>query len=133
MLLAANFAATVADLPGYGASDCPADSVRHTSMSKRHMAAILVEAMRLSGHDRFAVVGHDRGGRVAYRAALDHPDRVARAAALDVVPTWEVWDRADARLTLTFWPFSLLAQPAPLPERLVSAAPAAAVDNALVE
>ena len=94
------------------------------------MAATLVKAMRAAGHDRFAVVGHDRGGRVAYRAALDHPECVSQIAVLDVVPTFDVWDRADARLALAFWPFSLLAQPAPLPERLLSAAPDAIVDNA---
>lgn len=132
-LLAADFAVIAADLPGYGASGCPEDSAHHASMSKRQMAATLVEAMRLSGHGRFAIVGHDRGGRVAYRAALDHPDCVTHVAILDVVPTAEVWARADARLALAFWPFSLLAQPAPLPERLVCAAPDAIVDNALRE
>ncbi len=71
------------------------------------------------GYNRFAVVGHDRGGRVAYRMALDHQDVVAKLAALDVIPTGALWDRADSRLMLGFWPFSLLAQPAPLPERLV--------------
>lgn len=130
-LLATDFTVVCADLPGYGASSCPADCERHASMSKRDMAATLVEAMRAIGYERFAVVGHDRGGRVAYRAALDHRDRVTHAAVLDIVPTVEVWDRADARLTLAFWPFSLLAQPAPLPERLLSAAPDAVVDNAL--
>ncbi len=129
-LLAGDFAVVVADLPGYGRSSCPRDSAHHASMSKRAMAATLVKAMRAAGHDRFAVVGHDRGGRVAYRAALDHPECVSQIAVLDVVPTFDVWDRADARLALAFWPFSLLAQPAPLPERLLSAAPDAIVDNA---
>jgi haloacetate dehalogenase len=131
--LASDFTVVVADLPGYGRSACPGESEDHAAMSKRAIAATLVEAMHKLGHDRFAIVGHDRGGRVAYRAALDHPDRVTRIAMLDVVPTYEVWDRADARLALAFWPFSLLAQPAPLPERLLSAAPDAIVDNALVE
>jgi haloacetate dehalogenase len=132
-LLAADFAVVIADLPGYGRSGCPRDSNRHASMSKREMAVTLVEAMRLAGHERFAVVGHDRGGRVAYRAALDHPESVSSVAVLDVVPTFDVWDRADARLALAFWPFSLLAQPAPLPELLISAAPDAIVDNAISE
>jgi haloacetate dehalogenase len=100
-------------------------------MSKRAMAAMLAEVMRRLGHERFAVVGHDRGGRVAYRAALDNPSVVTAVAVLDIVPTLEVWDRADARLALSFWPFSLLAQPEPLPERLILAAPDAVVDNAL--
>ena len=132
-LLAADFAVVVADLPGYGRSGCPADSDRHAAMSKRAMAATLVKAMRAAGHDRFAVVGHDRGGRVAYRAALDHPECVSYVAVLDVVPTFDVWDRADAPLALAFWPFSLLAQPAPLPERLISGAPDAIVNNAISE
>ena len=132
-LLAADFTVIAADLPGYGRSSCPADAANHASMSKRAMAATLVAAMRALGHDRFALVGHDRGGRVAYRAALDHPDVIAGLAVLDVIPTLDVWDKADARLALAFWPFSLLAQPAPLPERLLSAAPDAIVDNARTE
>ena len=100
-------------------------------MSKRSMALALVEVMRALGHAWFAVAGHDRGGRVAYRMALDHPDVVTRVAVLDVVPTLEVWERADARTMLAFWPFALLAQPAPFPERLLSAAPEAIVDHAL--
>jgi len=132
-LLANDFTVIVADLPGYGASSCPEDSQRHAAMSKREMAATLVEAMRAAGHDRFAVVGHDRGGRVAYRAALDHAEIITQLAVLDVVPTYDVWDRADARLTLAFWPFSFLAQPSPLPETLVSAAPEAVIENAMTE
>lgn len=132
-LLATQFTVVVADLPGYGASSFPVDRVGHAAMSKREMAATLVEAMRAAGHDKFAVVGHDRGGRVAYRLALDHIERVTHAAVLDVIPTYEVWQRADARMALAFWPFSFLAQPAPLPEILVSASPAAVVENALSE
>jgi len=130
--LAKDFTVIAADLPGYGASASPADDGDdHRAMSKRAMAADLVHAMRGLGHARFAVVGHDRGGRVAYRMALDHEEAVTRLAVLDVVPTMEVWDRADARLALGFWPFSLLAQPAPLPERLIAGAPEAVVDDAL--
>lgn len=91
----------------------------------------MVEVMHALGHERFAAVGHDRGGRVAYRMALDHPDAVTRIAVLDVVPTGALWDRADARLALSFWPFTLLAQPAPLPERLIAACPRAVIDDAL--
>jgi haloacetate dehalogenase len=95
------------------------------------MARDLVTVMRQLGFDHFSVAGHDRGGRVAYRLALDHPDRIERLAVLDIVPTGEVWDRADARLALAFWPWSLLSQPEPLPERLLAAAPEAFVDDAL--
>src|SRR5262249_60065356 len=75
--------------------------------------------------------GHARGGRVAYRLALDHPDRVDRLAVLDVVPVADAWERADREFALAFWPWSLLAQPEPLPERLLSAAPEAVIDDAL--
>jgi haloacetate dehalogenase len=87
--------------------------------------------MERLGFPRFSVAGHDRGGRVAYRMALDHPARVDRLAVLDVVPTETVWDRADARFALSFWPWSLLAQPEPLPERILAAAPEAIIDDAL--
>lgn len=132
-LLAHDFTAVAADLPGYGRSSCPPDGEGHEAMSKRALASTLIEAMNALGHEQFAIIGHDRGGRVAYRAALDHPDRVTAVAVLDVVPTYEVWARADARLALSFWPFSLLAQPAPLPERLLLAALEAVIDNALSE
>jgi haloacetate dehalogenase len=132
-LLASDFTVVAMDLPGYGASASPADGEGHIAMSKREMAATLVQAMRLAGHDRFAVVGHDRGGRVAYRLALDHAELVTHAIVLDVIPTYEVWERADARMALAFWPFSFLAQPAPLPEALIGAAPAAVVEHALAE
>ena len=130
-LLVEDFSVIAADLPGYGQSACPPDQPDHSSMAKRSMAGALVEAMQLLGHERFAVVGHDRGGRVAYRMALDHPDAVTQVAVLDIIPTAEVWDRADARMVLGFWPFSRLAQGAPLPERLILGAPDAVVDAAL--
>jgi haloacetate dehalogenase len=130
-LLARRFAVVCADLRGYGASGCPPSSEDHAPYSKRAMARDMVAVMAQLGFRRFAVAGHDRGGRVAYRLALDYPDRVERLALLDIVPTGEVWARADARLALAYWPWSLLAQPAPLPERLLCAAPDAVVDAAL--
>ena len=89
--------------------------------------------MERLGHRRFGVVGHDRGGRVAYRAALDHPDRIERLAVLDILVGRDAWERADARLTLSFWPWSLLAQPAPLPERVLARAADAIVDDAATQ
>jgi haloacetate dehalogenase len=130
-LLAADFRVVAADLPGYGRSDCPAPTEDHSAMSKRALAQTLVDVMQSLGHSTFALVGHDRGARVAYRAALDHADAITKVAVLDIVPTAEVWDRADDRLMLSFWPFSLLAQPSPLPERLLAADPRAIVENAL--
>jgi haloacetate dehalogenase len=127
-LLADRYTVVVADLPGYGASFRPVPAPDHAAHSKRALALDLVEAMAGLGHDRFAVAGHDRGGRVAYRMALDHPDRVTAAAVFDVVPTGEVWSRADAAMALCYWHWAFLAQPAPLPERLIEADPDAFFD-----
>ncbi|MGX5850671.1 alpha/beta fold hydrolase [Mesorhizobium sp. PL10] len=129
--LAPNFSVVAADLRGYGQSGCPASVADHAAYSKRAMARDMVAVMRALGFDRFMVAGHDRGGRVAYRLALDHPETVSKLAVLDIIPTAAAWDRADARLALAFWPWSLLAQPEPLPERLLAAAPDAVVDNAI--
>lgn len=117
------------DLRGYGRSGTPASADDHMPYSKRAMAAELVALMQQLGHQRFAVVGHDRGGRVAYRMALDHPDRIERLAALDVIPILEAWDRADARFMRTYWPWSLQAQAAPLPETYILGAPEAVFQN----
>ncbi|MGH6614100.1 alpha/beta fold hydrolase [Sphingomonas sp.] len=129
--LARHFTVICADLRGYGQSGCPASSDDHAPYAKRAMAQDMMRLMASLGHDRFAVAGHDRGGRVAYRLALDHPDRITRLAVLDVVPTAMAWDRADARLALAFWPWSLLAQPEPLPERLIAGAPDAVIADAV--
>ena len=130
-MLARNFTVVCADLRGYGRSGCPPSAPDHAPYSKRAMARDMARVMDALGFGRFSVAGHDRGGRVAYRLALDHPQRVQRLAVLDILPTETVWARADARLALGYWPWSLLAQPAPLPERLLAAAPEAVVDNAL--
>jgi haloacetate dehalogenase len=129
--LARDHTVVVCDLKGCGESRAPAGGPLGEGYSKREIATELVQVMTQAGFGSFAVVGHDRGGRVAYRMALDHPDRVERLAVLDIVPTAEAWGRADARFALAFWPWSLLAQPAPLPERLLAAAPEAVVDAAL--
>jgi haloacetate dehalogenase len=129
--LARNFTVVCADLRGYGRSSCPASSADHAPYTKRAMADDLVTVMQQLGFTRFSVAGHDRGGRVAYRMALDRPQRVQRIAVLDILPTLTSWDRADARLALAFWPWSLLAQHEPLPERLLGGAPDAVVDDAL--
>ena len=116
------------DLAGYGHSFRPRPAPDHRPHSKRAMALDQVEAMEALGFDSFSVVGHDRGGRVAYRLALDHPDRVERLALLDIVPTAEVWRRADAELARTYWHWSFLVQPEPLPERLIGGDPQAFFD-----
>jgi haloacetate dehalogenase len=117
--LAERLTVVAADLPGYGDSFRPPVSEDHAAHSKRALAEDLVAAMARLGHETFAVAGHDRGGRVAYRMALDHPAVVTRLVVLDVVPTGEVWSRADARFSLGYWHWAFLAQPAPLPERLI--------------
>jgi haloacetate dehalogenase len=123
------YTVVAADLPGYGDSFRPAPAPDHVPHSKRALALDLVQAMAGLGHERFAVCGHDRGGRVAYRMALDHPDRVSAVAVLDVVPTGEVWSRADAQLALLYWHWGFLAQPPPLPERMIGADPGAFFDH----
>ncbi len=130
-LLARDYSVVCADLRGYGRSSCPASTPDHAPYAKRAMAADMVTVMERLGFPSFSVAGHDRGGRVAYRMALDHPGRVERLAVLDILPVETVWERADARLALGYWPWALLAQPEPLPERILEAVPDAIVDNAL--
>ena len=110
----------VPDLPGYGDSDAPADV---EAASKRAMAASLVEAMGTLGFDRFDLAGHDRGGRVAYRMALDHPAQVRRLAVLDILPTSDYWAKMDRSFALKIYHWAFLAQPPPLPETLIAGAP----------
>jgi haloacetate dehalogenase len=121
--LSATRRVVAADLRGYGASRAPAGGQRGEGYSKREMAGELVELMTALGHERFAVVGHDRGARVAFRLALDHPGRVTRAALLNIVPTVDQFERMGAGPSLGYWPWFLLAQPAPFPERMISADP----------
>ncbi len=123
--LAESHTVVVPDLRGYGRSSTPPDDAEHTVYSKRQMAADVVAVMRALGHERFAVVGHDRGGRVAYRTALDHPEHVERLCTLDIVPTIEQFETlASSRRNAVFgfhWYF--LAVPPPLPEALIGAEP----------
>jgi haloacetate dehalogenase len=131
-LLAEQFTVVAADLSGYGASFRPTPQADHAPHSKRAMANDQVQAMSLLGHERFAVAGHDRGARVAYRMALDHAERVTALAVLDIVPTAEVWALADDRLALGYWHWGFLAQPSPLPERLIAGDPDAYFDHHLL-
>lgn len=119
-LLAERFTVVAADLPGYGASFRPVPAADHAPHSKRALAEDCIQAMAALGHERFALAGHDRGGRVGYRLALDHPERVSALAVLDIVPTAEVWARLEARMAVGYWHWSFLAQPPPFPERLIA-------------
>lgn len=121
--LAKNFTCVIADLPGYGASSIPADAKDHEPFSKRRMAAVLVSAMASLGHARFSVMGHDRGARVAYRIALDHPATIRRVAIIEIIPTSDMWDAFNAEMVMKAYHWSFLAQPFPLPETLIAADP----------
>ena len=122
--LAAEHTVVAADLPGYGASFRPEPAADHAPHSKRALAQDVAAAMAALGHERFAVAGHDRGGRVGYRMALDHPDTVTRLAVLDIVPTGEIWRLADDRFASGYWHWTFLSQAAPLPERMILGDPA---------
>jgi haloacetate dehalogenase len=117
------------DLRAYGRSGIPASTDDHSPYSKRAMAQELVDVMGNLGFSTCTLIGHDRGGRVSYRMALDHPKRVERLAVFDVIPILEAWSRADARFAQTYWPWSLLAQEPPLPESYLLGAPQAVFEN----
>jgi haloacetate dehalogenase len=121
--LAERFTVVATDSRGYGASSRPPSGEGHLAYSKRRMATDLVEVMRSLGFERFAVAGHDRGGRVAYRMALDHPESVRKLAVLDIVPTYEQFAAVDRQAALGSFHWYFLAQPAPFPERLIGADP----------
>ncbi|KXJ33199.1 MULTISPECIES: alpha/beta fold hydrolase [Pseudomonas] len=126
--LAQRYRVVVPDLPGYGASRQLDQECRWT---KRRVAAALLELMDALGLETFAVVGHDRGARVGYRLALDHPARVERYASLTVVPTPEAWASFDRARGLANFHWTFLAQPSDLPERLLAADPDAFLEQAL--
>jgi haloacetate dehalogenase len=121
--LAEDFTVVAADLRGYGESSKPPTDERHEPYSKRAMAGDQVELMSRLGFERFAIAGHDRGGRCAYRLALDHPDRVEKLAVLDIVPTADMWRRVDMEFGMVDWHWFFLAQQAPFPEEVIGAAP----------
>jgi haloacetate dehalogenase len=121
--LSADHTVVAPDLRGYGGSSAPAGGPHGEGFTKRELANDLVELMRRLGFERFAAVGHDRGARVAYRMALDHADRVERLAVLNVIPTLDQFARMTEAPSLGYWPWFLLAQPAPFPERLIASAP----------
>jgi haloacetate dehalogenase len=127
--LAERHTVVLVDLRGYGASTAPPGGPRGEGYTKREMAAELVQVMAGLGHERFAVVGHDRGARVGYRMALDHPGVVDRLAVLNVIPTLDQFERMSDGPSLGYWPWVLLAQPAPMPERLLGADPEAVLDH----
>ena len=128
-MLAADHTVICVDLRAYGRSGIPASTDDHFPYSKRAMAKELIDVMAELGFPTFTLIGHDRGGRVSYRLALDHPKAVERLAVFDVIPILEGWSRADARFAQTYWPWILLAQKQPLPESYLLGAPEAVFHN----
>jgi haloacetate dehalogenase len=122
-LLAVRHAVVCPDLRGYGESAKPPSTPDHEPYSKRAMARDSIALMRLLGHERFAVVGHDRGAYVALRTALDHPEAVERLAALDAVPIAEALARCDARFAASWWHWFFFGQTEKPAERVISADP----------
>ena len=120
-----------ADLRGYGESSKPPGGADHAHYTKREMAADKVALMRALGHERFAVLAHDRGARVAHRLALDHPQAVRRLVLLDIAPTLDMYEQTNEDFARAYWHWFFLIQPAPLPERLIEADPAAYVRDVM--
>jgi haloacetate dehalogenase len=121
--LAERFTVICADLRGYGDSARPASAESHAPYSKRVMAQDQIDLMRTLGFERFAVVGHDRGARVARRMALDHREAVSRLGLLDVVPTQTMYATLNQPRATTAWRYFFLIQPSDLPERMIGADP----------
>lgn len=121
--LADRFFLVMPDLRGYGASSKPAGGGDHADHSKRAMARDVVELMRTLGHTTFAVCGHDRGGRVAHRLALDHPAAVSQLCLLDIAPTLDMYAATDMAFAKAYYHWFHLIQPEPLPERMIGGDP----------
>lgn len=130
-VLAQHFTLVLADLRGYGDSAKPAGDAEHLRYSKRTMAADMLAAMQHLGHARFAVLAHDRGARVAHRLAADHPEAVQRMVLLDIAPTLAMYELTSQAFARAYWHWFFLIQPAPLPERLIEADPAAYVRDVM--
>ncbi len=130
-LLAARFSLVMPDLRGYGASRGPAPDPDNRHYDKRSMAADMLAVMDHLGFSQFFLAGHDRGGRVAYRLSLDHPERVIAFAAVDVVPTIELWEALDAGAALGAWHWPFLAQPAAVTEAVLATAKGVIIESFL--
>jgi haloacetate dehalogenase len=118
--LARDYTVIAADLRGYGDSSKPADGENHSNYSKRAMALDQIEVMKHFGFEKFAVVGHDRGGRVAHRMVLDHAVNVTKAAVLDIVPTYKLFHNVTREFATSYYHWFFLIQRAPFPETLLN-------------
>jgi haloacetate dehalogenase len=119
--LARDFTLVIPDLRGYGDSSKPPSTHDHAAYSKRALAQDQVETMAALGHERFRVAGHDRGARVTHRLLRDHPERIERAALLDIVPTLYRFETIDQKAATGSFHWFFLIQPAPFPERMIGA------------
>ena len=129
--LAKSFTVVMTDLRGYGDSSKPQGTQDHLNYSKRVMALDQIEVMRHFGFAEFDVLAHDRGARVAHRLALDHPRAVKRLVMLDIAPTLAMYEKTSNQFARSYWHWFFLIQPAPMPERLIEADPAAYVRDVL--
>lgn len=124
-VLAQHFTLVLPDLRGYGLSSKPAGDAHHGNYSKRTMALDLLRLMQHLGFEQFDVLAHDRGARVAHRLALDHAQHVKRLVLLDIAPTLAMYEQTGEAFARAYWHWFFLIQPAPMPERLIEADPAA--------
>lgn len=129
--LAERFTVVACDLRGYGDSSKPAGDADHANYSKRTMAADVLAGMHSLRFETFRVLAHDRGARVAHRLALDHPHAVERLALLDIAPTLAMYEQTSEAFARAYWHWFFLIQPAPMPERLIEADPAAYVRDVM--
>ena len=129
--LANSFTVIMTDLRGYGDSSKPQGLHDHSNYSKRSMALDQIQVMRHFGFSEFDVLAHDRGARVAHRLALDHPKAVKRLVLLDIAPTLAMYEKTSNQFARSYWHWFFLIQPAPMPERLIEADPAAYVRDVL--
>ncbi len=121
--LAQDFKVVMTDLRGYGDSSKPQGKLDRSNYSKRSLARDQIEVMSQLGYERFYLVGHDRGARVAHRLTLDYPERVQKLAVLDIVPTLELYDTSEREFATAYYHWFFLIQPYPFPETLISSNP----------
>jgi haloacetate dehalogenase len=121
--LARDFCVVWMDLRGYGDSGRPADDAQHLTYSKREIALDALAVMQHAGFDRFQLLAHDRGARVAHRLAADHPQAVERLLLLDIAPTLAMYEQTSLAFATAYWHWFFLIQPPPLPEALIESDP----------
>lgn len=125
--LSERFRLVLADLRGYGDSSKPVGETDHSNYSKRTMAYDMLRVMSALGHEKFDILAHDRGARVAHRLAIDHANAVRRLVLLDIAPTLAMYEQTSETFARAYWHWFFLIQPSPLPERLIESDPAAYV------